>query len=248
MERMGCSYSLDRIILPSMCDGDSNLSIPAAFEMFQDMATLHADFFDIGPDGMNRRNYFWVISKTAMHINRMPKMMGRVVNTTWFQHSDRAKCERDFAIYDGDETLIECRSIWAVMSHDTGRIVPMDELYPNDVTFDHPAPDYIEFSRVSKDFGGCEEIGKYRIRTVDIDLGGHMNNVNYVRAMLGCFSSEELREMNITDIEVQYISQSYEGETLRFLKRDSGDGVMDIGAVRDSDRAVFIARLRCSGQ
>ena len=75
MSDAGCRYSRDLIILPSMCNADSLLSIPAAFDMFQDTATLHADHFDIGPAGMHRRNYFWIISKTIMHISAMPSMM-----------------------------------------------------------------------------------------------------------------------------------------------------------------------------
>ncbi len=239
---IGCRYSQERIILPSMCDGQSHLSIPAAFDMFQDMATLHADHFEIGPDGMNRRNYFWIISKTAMHINRMPSMMDKVEVRTWIQPADRAKCERDFALYSGDECLYELRSIWAVMSHDTGRIVPMAGLYP-ELDFDEPAPEDIEFSKIGKDFGDAEEIGSYKIRSVDIDLGGHMNNVNYIRAMLGCFTSEEIGAMGISDIEVQYISQSYEGDTLTFMKRAAGDGVLEIGAIREDGKAAFLARL-----
>ena len=240
---MGCRYSRDMIILPSMCGGDSRLSIPAAFDMFQDMATLHADHFDIGPEGMNRRNYFWIISKTAMHIYRMPVMMDHVEMRTWIQPADRAKCERDFALYSGDECLLKLRSIWAVMSHDTGRIVPMAGLYP-EIDFEEPSPEEIEFSKISKSFDGCEEIGRYLIRSVDIDLGGHMNNVNYIRAMLGCLSTEQVSSMSISDIEVQYISQSYEGETLIFMKRDAADGSAEIGALKEDGKAAFLARLK----
>ena len=238
----GCSYIREQIILPSMCGGDSIMSIPAAFDMFQDTATLHADQFDIGPEGMKRRNYFWVITRTSMHIYRLPEMMEKASAVTWIQPADRAKCERDFAIVSGDETLISVRSIWAVMSHETGRIVPMAGLYPDAIAFDVPTPSDVSFDKISKDFDGAEEIGLYRIRSVDIDLGGHMNNVNYIRAMMGCFGSDELRRLNIRDIEVQYVSQSYEGELLRFLKRESADG-LDIGAAGENGRIVFLARL-----
>lgn len=224
-----------------MCDGQSRLSIPAAFDLFQDTATLHADHFEIGPEGMARRNYFWVITKTVMHFSRMPEMMDNAEARTWIQASDRAKCERDFALYSGDEQLFVCRSIWAVMSHDTGRIVPMAGLYPDHLEFDEPAPE-IDFSKISKDFSGCEEAGVYTVRSVDIDLGGHMNNVNYIRAALGCFSSEQTGSGRITDVEVQYISQTYEGETLRFLKRHTEAGI-ELGAFNKDDKAVFLAKI-----
>lgn len=243
MDKIGCRYSRDLIILPSMCDGNSRLSIPAAFDLFQDTATLHADHFDIGPAGMNRRNYFWIISKTVMHLNRLPVMMDPVEARTWIQPADRAKCERDFAVFSGEEPLLTVRSIWAVMSHDTGRIVPMAGLYPEDIVFDEPVPGDLEFTRAGKNFDGAECIGEYTIRSVDIDLGGHMNNVNYIRAMLGCFSTEEIMSMDIHDIEVQYILQSYEGETLTFRCRTGPDGAREIGAMKNDGKAAFLARL-----
>ena len=243
MNSVGCRYSRELIILPSMCDSNSRLSIPAAFDMFQDTATLHADHFDIGPAGMNRRNYFWIISKTVMHIDRRPVMMDNVQARTWIQPADRAKCERDFALYSDGMELLHVRSIWAVVSHDTGRIVPMAGLYPDDIVFDEPAPAGTEFTKIGRDFADAESIGEYTIRSVDIDLGGHMNNVNYIRAMLGCFDSGQIESMDIHDIEVQYISQSYEGEALDFRIRIMPDGTREIGAVKKDGKAAFIARL-----
>ena len=242
MSDAGCRYSRDLIILPSMCNADSLLSIPAAFDMFQDTATLHADHFDIAPAGMHRRNYFWIISKTIMHISAMPSMMDHVEARTWIQPSDRAKCERDFSIVKDGESLLTVRSIWAVVSHETGRIVPMAGLYPDDIVFDEPAPE-MDFSRIGKDFTDAETVGEYTIRAVDIDLGGHMNNVNYIRAMLGCFASDDIKAMNISDIEVQYITQSYEGETLTFRRRYDDNGGTVIGAIKKDGKAAFLARL-----
>ena len=244
MSEMGCIYSRDLIILPSMCGDDSKLSVPSAFDMFQDTATLHADHFEIGPEGMNRRNYFWVITKTAMRFSRMPSMMEQVEARTWIQPADRAKCERDFALYSGEEQLLCCRSIWAVMSHDTGRIVPMAGLYP-DIEFTEPVPEGLDFEKINKDFGGCETVGTYSIRSVDIDLGGHMNNVNYIRAAIGCFSSREMNSSRIREIEVQYISQTYEGETLTFRRRPK-EGGMDIGALNEEGKTMFMAGVKLS--
>lgn len=247
IETVGCRMSRAVIILPSMCDGDSTLSIPAALDLFQNNATLHADNFDIGPEGMNRRNYFWIITKTRIHINRMPEMMDEVSANTWIQAPERASCERDFSITvhnkdNGEEEILAYgRSIWAVISRDTGRLVHMKGLYP-ELDFNVAVPDERPFVKLSRKFEEAEEIGKYTIRSVDIDLGGHMNNVNYVRAMLGCFTTQELKEMNISEVELNFISQSYEGETLTFLKKVV-DGGLEIGAAGPDDKIVFSARI-----
>ena len=243
MAEMGCRMSRGIKILPSMCDDNSLLSIAAALDVFQDTATLHADHFDIGPAGMERRNYFWVITKTRLHINRMPRMMDDVRADTWIQRADRASCERDYSISCGDETLVYGRSIWAVMSHDTGRLVHMKGLYPDDIDFSDAPPDDRPFLKISRSFDDAEIIGSHTVRSADIDLGGHMNNVNYVRAMLGCFSSVELRAMDIRELELNFISQTYEGETLRFVKHGGQGPGLEIGALNSEDKAVFTASV-----
>ena len=93
-----------------------------------------------------------------------------------------------------------------------------------------------------KKYDDAEEAGQYTIRSVDIDLAGHMNNVNYVRAMLGCYDSAELKKMDIKEIELNYISQSYEGNTLRFVTRQAEDG-LEVGAIGPEGKAVFAAKI-----
>lgn len=247
MSEIGCKLTRDMKILPSMCDADSRLGIAAAMDIFQDTATLHADHFDIGPAGMNRRNCFWVITKTRIHINRMPEMMEDVQANTWIQAAERASCERDYSISKGDEQLVYGRSIWAVISRETGKLVHMNELYP-EVDFNVAPPDNRLFLRLSKKLDDAEEIGSYTVRSGDIDLGGHMNNVNYVRAMLGCFTSDELKEMNISEVEVNFISQTYENESLKFIcrKKESDGGlhnILEIAAVNEEGKTVFTASI-----
>lgn len=239
---VGCKYSEDFFVKPSMCGGDSLLSIPAALDVFQDTATFHADHFDIGPEGMNRRNYFWIITKTRIHINRLPEMMEHVTSNTWIQAAERASCERDYSITKGDEILVYGRSIWAVISRDTSKLVHMAGLYP-EIEFDAAPPDDRSFARISKKFDDAEEIGQYTVRSVDIDLGGHMNNVNYVRAMLGCFTTEKIADLKISEIEVNFISQTYEGQTLTFKCRETDEG-LEIGAIGPEGKTAFAAIIR----
>ena len=251
MQGIGCKLTRDIQILPSMCDGDLRLSIPAALDIFQDTATVHADSLGIGPWEMERRNSFWIISKTRMHINRMPGMMDDAKASTWIQPADRASCERDYSITCGDEVLAYGRSIWAIISRDTGRLMQLNGIYPEGVVYDQAQPDDRPFLRISKEFDGAEPIGEYTVRSVDIDLGGHMNNVNYVRAMLGLFTAEQIKDMDISEIELNFISQTYEGETLSFVKRipentdtEQNTPSLEIAALNTDGKAVFIAAIQ----
>jgi acyl-ACP thioesterase len=148
-------------------------------------------------------------------------------------------CERDFAIKSGDEILADGRSIWAVISRETGKLVHMDQLYPTGIDFDKPVPEDIAFERLGKKFDDAKHLGSYTVRSVDIDLGGHMNNAAYVRALFSIFTTGELDKMNITDCEVCYKHSCYEGDTLTFYKRRKDNSTEIVGKNGKGETAIL---------
>ena len=226
-----------------MCDEDSLMSIPAILDMFQDVAGIHADSVGIGALELEEKGLFWVVSKIRLRIKRRPQVEEMLEAVTWIQPAERVSCERDWAMYKDGEQLAYVRSIWAALRRDDFRPGHMKDFYP-DSDFTIGPPDDIPFTRMSKNFDGAEPVGEYRIRSVDIDRGGHMNNVNYVRAMLGCFTCAQIREMNISELDMQFILQCYEGETIRFVKRPSEEGLMEVGALNKEGKVCFMAAVK----
>ena len=234
--------TLDTMVMSSMCDEGSLMSIPALLDAFQDIAGIHAASAKHGVLQLEDMGLFWVVSKMRMVMNRRPMVGEKTQLSTWILPPDRISCERDCSLNNGDEVLAYCRCIWAALRRDNGRPEPMANFYPYpDELIDKP--DDKPFVRMSRNFEGAEEIGRYKIRSVDIDRGGHMNNVNYVRAMLGCFTCAEIEEMDIKEIDMQFQLQCYEGETITFVKRDSETAKMEIGAINGEGKTAFMAAL-----
>lgn len=242
MGKVKNSGYIDFKVMSSMCDERSLMSIPAMLDAFQDISGIHSYQIGISGPDLAEQGLFWIVSRMKLKIMRRPAENEDLVLSTWIQKPDRASTERDCSLTKGDELLVYSRCIWAALRRDNGRIAQMSSFYP-DSDFDIPRPDEEPFARTGKDFSEAEEIGRYTIRSVDIDRGGHMNNVNYVRAFLGCFSCSELEEMTISGLDMQFLHQSYEGETLRFVKRSSNSGTAEIGALNSEGKAVFTAAL-----
>ena len=229
--------------MPSMCDRNSLMSIPAMLDMFQDAAGIHAGSVGIGALALAERGLFWIVSKTRLRIHRRPQVQELLESVTWIQPAERVSCERDWALMKDGEQLAYVRSIWAALRREDFRPGHMADFYP-DSDFSIAPPDDVPFTRMGKNFDDAELLGEYRIRSVDIDRGGHMNNVNYVRAMLGCFTCEQIEEMDIRELDMQFILQCYEGETIRFVKRPSADGIMEVGALNEEGRVCFMAAIK----
>ena len=230
-------------VMPSMCDENSLMSIPAMLDMFQDMAGIHAESVGIGALELENKGLFWIVSKIRLRVNSRPLVQEMLEATTWIQPADRVSCERDWSISKDGEQTAYVRSIWAALRRDNFRPGHMADFYP-DADFTMAPPDDIPFARMGKKFEGAETLGEYRIRSIDIDRGGHMNNVNYVRAMLGCFTCAQLAEMNISELDMQFLLQCYEGETLRFVKRPSENGLMEVGALNEEGQVCFMAAIK----
>ena len=211
MSKVECSLTSEVRIVPSMCDRNSLMSIPAMLDMFQDAAGIHAGSVGIGALALEERGLFWIVSKTRLRINRRPPVQELLDSFTWIQPAERVSCERDWALMKDGEQLAYVRSIWAALRRDNFRPGHMADFYP-DSDFDIAPPDDVPFTRMGKNFEDAELLGEYRIRSVDIDRGGHMNNVNYVRAMLGCFTCDQIEEMDIRELDMQFILQCYERE------------------------------------
>lgn len=243
MEKLKCSRVVKMQTMPSMCDEGSYMTIPAVLDMFQDIAGLHAGTVGIGANEMEEMGLFWVLSRVRVKILSKPYVYDDLDVTTWIQPAERATCERDFSIARGGEVLAYGRSIWAALRRDNGRLAHMADFYP-DADFCMDPPDDEPFVRRSKHFEDAEPLGEYRVRSIDIDRGGHMNNVNYVRAMLGCFTLEELNTMGLSELDIHFVRQCYEGDTIRFVKRPSEDMLMEIAAVNEEGTVVFMAAVK----
>ena len=120
-----------------------------------------------------------------------------------------------------------------------GKVVPFGQSgFPQDFPF--PAMAAIEQKphRFVDDFAEPGEA--YPVRATDIDVGRHVNNLAYVRAMLGCCTAEELTR--VQTFEIHYASPCLEGETLRLCRRDDGAETR-LAVKKENGKAAALAAL-----
>jgi len=227
-----------------MCDTTARLGITSILDVFMDTAALHAESLDFGPSSLTPDNLFWIVSRTKIHFNRRPEMFEDVTASTWILPAEKIRTERDYELSKGGEILAYGKSIWAVIDTSTEKVVRLEGIYP-DIEFELQTCDEEPYRKVSRDFSDGKLLGEHRINASDVDMVGHMNNVAYVRAMLGLWPLDKLRTFEPTDIDLYFVSQSFEGETLRFMYREK-DGYIEIGAFREdgSTKPAFLAAVK----
>lgn len=234
-------FSKDFPVLPSVCDASGRLSYPGAFECFMDIATQHADVLGVGLRDLSPKNLYWLTVKTKIVFLRRPEMGETAFLVTWPEVPGRLRCMRSYELKQGDEPLLCGKTEWTVVNTATGRMVPASEVFPNGNLFRQDSACSDAFTMIPDHFDGVEPYAAYTVRSTDIDVGGHMNNAAYLRAMFGTFSTAELKAMTIRSVDALFRSPCFEGDALVWQRVEVPGGLH----IRAScgEKTVFLAAL-----
>ena len=237
---MEAKLTREMTVLPSDCDWAVKLSIPDLFAWFMDIATLHAEQLGVGEDARVARGMYWITVKTKAHILSRPRMMEQVTLSTRPLVPERVRAVREYRLEQNGELLAEGKTEWAVMNAATGRPRATEGVFPAELELG-AVPSYPDpFARIDPDFSEAETLGEYRVRSTDIDLLGHMNNIAYLRAFLGLLSVEEQKTMPQSGVEIIFRAPCFEGDALSVRRRVTESG-WELAALRpDGTPAVFL--------
>ncbi|MBR3242874.1 MAG: hypothetical protein IKF90_09270 [Parasporobacterium sp.] len=237
-------YDLPTIVYPSQTDSSGRLGISDCFSLFMDIAAPHAALLDCGTQDLAKKNLFWLTVRSKIKIIRRPYMMENITLSTWPDDPEETRCNRNYSITQNGKPLVLGKTLWAVLNIKTGKLSRVDELYPEgfkahqEITIPEP------FTRFNRSFEG-EPFGSYQVRSTDIDFGGHMNNIAYIRALESLFTAKEWQELNVTEAEIHYKSPCFEGNILNFEKKTVDDSVQFCAKLPDG-KIVLNAALKTS--
>lgn len=238
-------YTTQMRIGTSMCDASGHLGLANAFALFQDIASEHAEAMGVGFDAMRARGCFWLTVRTRVHFYERPALMRTVEASTWAHAPGATRVDRFYRLKSGEALLAEGRTEWCVYDIEHGRVRPMadsgfDAALPFCADTVLPEP----YARFRHDFSDGERVCAHRVRPSDVDLGRHMNNVSYLRALTDSFSVAELEALNVTEMEILFFLPCFEGEVLDILRRPTETG-FEFGVRRPDGRYAALA-LMCA--
>ena len=233
-------FERDYIIPPSACDFSGQLAYPGAFAVFMDLATEHAERLGVGLRAMRAKERFWLTVKTKLVFLARPAISERVRLLTWPEKPGPLRFDRSYELRRGDALLIAGRTEWAVMNTAAGTLAPSADILPAGMVYERGPALEERYARIPPRFEG-EPFAAYRVRSTDIDLGGHMNNAAYPRALFGLLSSEEVAARDIRSIDLIFRAPCYEGEELDVRRREDG-GALDL-CMSKGEQVRLLARL-----
>lgn len=222
---MNEKYTKEMLITTGMCDNTGYLGVAQCFDQCMDIATVHATFLGLSMHELSPKHLFWLAVRTKIKFCRPVYLEDKVSFTTWPEPPERLRCNRSYLMEHDGVPVFMARTEWALLNTEDNTLTRGDEVFPAELTYPTPAVFDDAFRRVRDNFGDIEPYASYTVRSTDIDLGKHMNNAAYIRALMGTFSTQEQTSMHIKELDVRYVTPTYEGQTICFQRRDVDTGI-----------------------
>ena len=230
-------YKKQQIVGSTQVGADANLSTIGLFGMVESaitegMATLKIDGLTV----KREYNAFWVFTRN--HIKIFGKgLWGEVLSIQSFiSNISLVKLDIDTVLKKSDGSILAySRCEMCPLDVATGRIRRMSSVGVNEtIVAETPLAD-VTFEKFFDD--NLPLVDTVTVRSTNVDFSQHCNNVEYLRFILNTYTVSEIVNKPIKEIEVNYVSQSYEGDTLSVHKTTSNN--CDYFALKKSDQTVI---------
>ena len=223
---MNNSYKIDYKVKYSEVDSDYKMRLDHIVTHFQDITGLHSDEMEIdGKTLLEKSNAFWVLTKLKMKIHRLPEFDETLEIETWPTVAKGVRFGRDYRISKDGIPLISGTSDWCTLDFDTRKPRRVDTIhYLHIMPHREDRSDAGEILRIRETVEDAEINHKYRSSFVDIDTNKHTNNIAYLRMILNCFSPEEFNELQLDELQVSFLSQTFHGDEITVYKKKTDYG------------------------
>ena len=229
-------------IAPSQVDFSNRLGYYETFRLFMDLANTHATILGCDQMSLMSRGLFWLTVKTRISFVRRPSMGQEVQAQTWPLKPTTLRTDRCYRLLDKDGVLAEGRTEWAVLDMKSMRLAPLHEIFPEGFEFNDESFSIEDFPRIIAADDSYAVKDNYKVNSSDIDMGMHMNNTAYVRALLGTMSVDELKERDIKEITVIFKTSAHEGDVLTMKSKSEGN-ITNCGLYFEDSKPSLLAQL-----
>ena len=227
----------------SHCGADGAMTADRLLEFFQDLASQHGEGLGVGLRAMTDRHKFWLTVRSRVRIFRAPRLGETVTGATWPAAPGLLRCDRYYTVTGADGTLLaDGRTEWAVFDTEAGRVTGPKGLFPEGMEYRWQTAGGPNFGKLPTDFSDAPEVRRYTVPSTDIDVGRHMNNVAYARALLGSRPVALRLEKPVATLELAYRQSCFEGETLSIRCRETETGA-DYAILRPDGAPALLARM-----
>ena len=224
-------------------DVNYNLRLDYMLNCLQDVTTFHSFELKVDRETMVKEsNAFWVLSKVKLVFDKLPKWNEEITVKTYPTTVTPIRFFREFLITAENGVVINGNSEWCVLDATTKGIRRSNSVnYPLEMEHLPPNPKMPPFCKIKESIDSENLTFTYKIMHTDIDCNKHTNNVTYAKMILNAFTPTEFEKLAVKGIEINFLNQTYYGDSVDVYKKQVDGGYYIEGKIQD--KSIFISKL-----
>ena len=224
---------------------DGCVTIQALCNYFQEAAGNHAARLGAGMQKLMEQGQSWVLSRMLVQMSAFPGWHDGVTIDTWPAGVERMFALRLFRLRCGERMIGFGTSAWLLFDLDRRR--PLRPEFVRDFAVDGPELDLETklSGKVEPPSGQCPWQRPFTVRTSDLDMNQHVNNVNYIDWALEAVPPDTRRSCRLHRLQIEFLAECREQEQVvsKCAPDDgAGSGCFRHGICR-SDGSIAAAAL-----
>lgn len=236
----------DFLVEPFHCDFSNHVFWGHLGNAMLNAADYHSSDRGYGVAELNKSHKTWVLSRLVIELEEAPVAYDKLSIETWVESAMRYFTSRNFAVSNADSGKVYGygRSIWAMIDTDTRQPADLlsvkDGLIEKYVDTDKSCP----IDKVSRVVVSHEApfVREFVARYSDVDINGHINSVKYIEHILDLFDIDYYRSHLLQRLEIAYVAEAHEGDTLRLYMEQKEEGEYRVRMTKKGKKEVEVVR------
>ena len=162
-------------------DSKKQLKNKSMLEFLENIACMHSDLVGLGLNNINKTGITWVLLDWRLEIVQRPYYGEKIEIHTWTRYTKSFYSYRDFEIFSEGKLCAKATSKWLLLNINTLKperitdsMVNKYEPEKNNSVFG-----IVELDKI-KEQSEYDSEKTYQVKRGDIDINGHMHNLNYL--------------------------------------------------------------------
>ncbi len=200
-----------------LCDVNANISMLGAFQLIENASTEMMGILKLdGETCLREYGGMWVYVRNRIEFREKMHWLDEYTIESYISSIGGAKLKIDTIIKTNGKIAVASRAELCALDKETGKIRRTATVGINEKIIAEPTETDVVFEGFN--YPLSKLIDTVVIRSSDIDFNKHTNNIAYVKYICNQYNTPERAKIPIKAIEIQYVNQTFEGDTLEIYR------------------------------
>ena len=202
-------------------DFNSVVPVTEFLKLFQIATFNHSQEIGLDHDSMKEKsNAFWVVTKMKLCLNDFVRSQDKVSVTTWTHEAGGVRALRDCVMKIKNSIKVKATSEWCCLDYETRRLRKMNSIKYPELDMEKTKNLNTVFTNMKEEVQQKDFVYSKIVRSTDVDLNNHTNNLRYNYMAIDAFTVDELKQIDIKEYEIYFVNESYEGDKIDVFKKN----------------------------